>query len=185
MQTIKEYASNFLSSLPCHIQKPYPSPHISAKNAQVADALLNAYADGGNAELTAITQYFNHALTIKDENVSNLVFCIGLVEMHHLKLIGEMIESLGGELRYWRANHSYWTAGNVNYGSTTCGKLSLDILAEQEALSGYEAILREVISQNNPALNQVEDVITRIMEDEAYHLTLFTDAYNSLCNKQE
>jgi rubrerythrin len=126
-------ADDFADSLPCRVQKPYPSAQISAKNEAVANMLLNAFADGGNAELTAVTQYLNHSDTISDKCLADMIFCIALVEMRHLDLVSTMIDSLGGDLRYWRTNHAYWTGGNVNYGSSTCEKLSLDIEAEQEA----------------------------------------------------
>ena len=54
-ESIKERADEFLASLPCRVQEPYPSAQIPAKNERIANMLLSAFADGGNAELTAIT----------------------------------------------------------------------------------------------------------------------------------
>jgi bacterioferritin len=143
--------------------------------------LLSAFADGGNAELTAIAQYLNHSDTISDKSLSDMIFCIALVEMQHLDLVGTMIESLGGDLRYWRPNRAYWSGGEVDYGHSDCEKISLDIKAEQDALNGYEELLRNLYHMDGPGADQVEQVIRRIMEDEMFHLEMFKEAYSRYC----
>ena len=180
-ESIKDRADEFIDSLPCRAQEPYPSAEIPTKNEEIANMLLSAFADGGNAELTAITQYQNHSDTISEKELSDMIFCISLVEMRHLDLVGTMIESLGGDLRYWRPNHAYWSGGEVDYGKSTCEKISLDIKEEQEALSGYEELLRSICRIDGPGAEQVIRVIRRIMEDEMFHLELFNNAYRKYC----
>jgi bacterioferritin len=116
-------------------------------------------------------------------DAKNLELCIALDEMHHLQVIGEMIVSLGGDLRFWAPNRSYWTGGIVSYGASDVEKISQDIFSEKEAIGGYEALLREIQflnTDNNPSLNQVNAVIQRILEDETVHLSQFSDKYNQL-----
>ncbi len=182
--SVDNLADDFIKSLPCHIQKPYPSAKMTFQNKQVAEMLLSAYANGGNSEMSAIAQYISHHETIEDENVSDSIFCIALVEMLHLDMIGTLIQSLGGDLRFWQPNHFYWSGGYVNYGNSLCEKLSLDIVAEQEAISGYSHLLREVNPQNIPSLRQVEAVLQRIKEDEEMHLNLFIEMYSKYCGNK-
>ncbi|HEX3012571.1 MAG TPA: ferritin family protein [Syntrophomonadaceae bacterium] len=165
----------FVSELSCRVKKPYPSGKVKIKNKHVADLLLNAFANGGNAELTAVAQYINHHLTISQKDVSNLELCIALVEMKHLEMVGDLIESLGGNPKYLRTNRQYWTGGNVDYGKTLCQKLSLDIYAETEAIAGYRELLRQI------KIPQVRKVINRIIEDEMLHRKLFQAAYKKHC----
>ena len=172
---IKGLMDDFLLSMPCRIQKPYPSAIMPVRDKDTAELLSNAFANGGNAEFTAVAQYIHHAMTLKVPDLSNLLWCIALVEMKHLEMIGQMIESLGGDLKFWRTNRAYWSGGNVNYGNTVCEKLSLDLYAEEEAISGYTALLRAI------EIPQVRTVIERILEDEQYHRELFTYALDQYC----
>jgi bacterioferritin len=173
---IEEKVHDFVMELPCRAPGDYPSAEIAGVDKEYADVLLDAFADGGAAELTAIAQYFQHALTIPEHAVSNLELCTALTEMHHLDLIGEMIESLGGTPKYWRTNRHYWSGGNVGYGDSTPAKLLLDIQAEREAVAAYERLLEQIDNA------QVRAVIERILADELVHLQLFQDAYESVAS---
>ena len=161
----------FVEQLPCRAPGPYPEPKVEGMDEQTANLLLDAFANGGSAELTAIAQYFQHSLTITDPVISNLELCISLSEMKHLDLIGGLIESLGGKPKYWATNRFYWTGGHVGYGETTSGKVALDIQSEREAIAGYERLLRQT---QHPA---VRAVLERILADEIVHLSLFEQAY--------
>lgn len=172
---IEEKVDNFILSLPCRAARPYPSAAIPVQDKRTAQLLLDAFADGGNAEFTAIAQYIHHHMTIEQHDVAQIELCISMIEMKHLEMLGEMIESLGGDPRYWRTNKHYWSGGNVGYGDTLCEKLALDIFSEQEAIAGYEALLRMI------DIPQVRAVIQRIIEDELMHLHFFTEAYQKYC----
>jgi bacterioferritin len=82
--------------------------------------------------MSAVAQYINHSQTISNKAVSNLLLYVSLVEMYHLQLIAKMITDLGGNLRYWNSNNSYWSGGNIDYGDTIINKLSLDIYSEKK-----------------------------------------------------
>jgi rubrerythrin len=176
---IKKQADDFLNTLTCRVQKPYPEAKVTFQNKPIAERLLSAFADGGNSELTALTQYFIHSQTISNKTISDTLFCIALDEMHHMEMISELIVSMGGELRCWSSDHAYWTGGFIAYGTSDSEKLSLDIFAEHEAIAGYESILRDIKQRNDPSLAQVETVIRRILEDESYHLNLLNEQYNA------
>lgn len=173
----EKQVTDFITGLPVSIQTPYPPAKIPVQNEQLANLLLSAFADGGNAEMTAIAQYMNHSQTVGEKPVSNLLLYVSLTEMLHLQTLATMITSLGGDLRYWSSNNAYWSGGGVEYGGSLLSKLSRDFFSEQEAVAGYESILRELKNTKAPGVNEVTAVIQRILEDENYHLTLFRDAY--------
>ena len=94
MPDLDELVRSFVFSLPCRDHSPFPETEITAPNRDYAQLLLDALADGGAAELTAVAQYINHHMTIGDKHLSDLELCISLVEMQHLSIIGELIEKL-------------------------------------------------------------------------------------------
>ncbi|MHB1420077.1 MAG: ferritin family protein [Bacillota bacterium] len=177
-----QLVKNFVMTLPCHAQNPYPSAMMPAHNVRIATLLLNAFGSSAS-EMTAVAQYIHHHLTIEEKDVANMELCIALVEMFHMEMIGEMIESLGGNPKYRNPNKFYWTGGNVGYGDTLCSKLSADILAEEEGIAGYESLIRDIRDVDGPAATYVIECIERIIEDERSHLYCFKSAYNKYCDK--
>lgn len=183
-QPVETLADDFIQSLPCAINKPYPSTDVSFKNKEAANLLLDAFGGGDTAEFTAIAQYLQHTHTIENKEIANQIFCIALIEMRHLDLLGDMIVALGGDLRYWAANQSYWEGGKVSYGSNMCEKLSLDISSEQNAINSYHALIRNLEKLRDPRLKQVIDLINRIIEDEQLHLETFQTLYSKYCENK-
>lgn len=170
MEDIHELVENFLISLPCRDPSPFPEITVSEPNGHYAKLLLDAFADGTAAELTAVAQYIHHHLTIKEKDVSDLQLCIALVEMHHLDIIGDLIEQLGGDPKYLRTNKGYWQGSEVSYGDSLIQKLRLDILSEEAAIATYHYLLAEI---GDP---QIQRVLERIIRDEQVHLMLFLEA---------
>jgi hypothetical protein len=114
--------------------------------------------------IMSVTQEMDR-FTCCNHYTSRLLFCHALTEnpsAHNVKC-------------------AYWTDGNVNYGNYACEKLSLDILAEQEAIVGYEEVLRNLRGIGGSGAQEVEWVIRRILEDEEFHLKLFKEAYEHCC----
>jgi len=172
---IEELAEGFIASLPCRDQSPYPPVEVTEPNRRYAELLLDAYADGSSAELTAITQYVHHYLTIDVRPVAQLELCIALVEMLHLEFIGELIRLLGLDPRFYRSNFHWWSGGVVAYDGDVCHKLRLDINAELAAVREYERLIIEI---EDP---KVQRVLRRIVDDEQVHLRLFQAALERYC----
>ena len=170
LKDINELVDDFLMSLPCRDPSPFPEVEVSEPNERYAKILLDAFADGTAAELTAIAQYFHHHLTIEEKAVSNLMLCIALVEMHHLEVIGDLIAQLGGDPKYLRANRGYWQGSEVSYGDSLIQKLRLDIVSEEAAIAAYHYLLAEI---QDP---KIQRIIERIIRDEQIHLMLFLEA---------
>ncbi len=171
---VEELVDEVVRQLPCRAPGWYPEVKIEEEDKRTAKLLLDAFADGAAAEFTAIAQYFQHHLTIPDHAVANLELCIALVEMKHLELIGDVIEQLGGEPRYWATNKAYWSGGNVLYGDDPGGKVLMDIQAERDAISGYERLLLQI---GQP---QIQALLRTIVADERVHLELLERAYMRL-----
>lgn len=170
MEDIEQLVSDFFASLPCQSPEPFPEIEVSEPNERYAKLLLDAFADGSSAELTAITQYLYHHLTIEEKPVANLMLCLSLVEMHHLDIIGDLISQLGGNPKYLRANRGYWQGSEVAYGDSLINKIRLDILAEESAIAAYYYLIAEI---RDP---KIQKVLARIIEDEQVHLMLLLTA---------
>lgn len=172
---LERLVEDFVMSLPCRDQSPYPPVEVTAPNEGFARLLLDAFADGPAAELTAVTQYIHHHLTIPDHRVARLELCIALVEMFHLGMIGELIEKLGLDPRYWRTNKAWWQGGEVAYGTDLCDQLLRDIESEKAAINAYLRLIGEI---DDP---KVRRVLERIVGDEQVHLMLFRQAFAAIC----
>lgn len=151
---------------------PYPEIEVEVENIRYAKLLMDAYADGEKSELTAITQYMHHHLTIQNKEIANVELCISLVEMKHLELLGDLIKMLGGNPKYRRSNKAWWDGGQVSYGDSTEFKLKLDIDAEKAAIDGYRTLISEIEDKH------VVKVLRRILEDELVPFNILTELYN-------
>lgn len=170
MENLEHLVENFVYSLPCRDQSPFPEVEVSAPNPAYAQLLLGPFAAGGAAELTAITQYMHHHFTIKERDVADLELCIALVEMQHLDVIGSLIEQLGGDPRYWRSNRGYWRGSDVSYGESLTEKLRHDILHEEAVIAAYHMLIEEI---KDP---KIQAVLARIIRDEQVHIKCFLNA---------
>jgi bacterioferritin len=169
---IEKMVDEFLESLPCKADIPYPEVEVEGENIRYAKLLMDAYADGEKSELTAITQYMHHHLTIQNKEIANAELCISLIEMKHLELLGDLIKMLGGNPKYRRSNKAWWDGGQVSYGDSTEFKLKLDIDAEKAAIDGYRTLISEIEDKH------VVKVLRRILEDEIVHFNILTELYN-------
>lgn len=177
MKDIETLIDELIENLPCRLDKPYPEIRVMAENPRYAKLLMDAYADGGKSEFTAIGQYMHHHFTIENKEIADMELCISLVEMKHLEMLGELIRALGGNPKYRRANKMWWSGGEVSYGDTPCLKLKLDIESEYAAIEGYELLLSEIKDK------YIQEIILRIIEDEKVHLRIFTGLLDKFCRK--
>lgn len=168
---IEKLVDDFIDTLPCKADAPYPDAEVERQNARYANLLMDAYADGEKSELTAITQYMHRHLTIQNKEISDMELCISLVEMKHLELLGDLIKKLGGNPKYRRANKAWWDGGQIAYGDSTQFKLKLDIEAEKAAIDCYNTLISEIDDKH------VVKVLQRILEDEIVHLDILKSLY--------
>ena len=160
----------------CTLPVPYPEPKVVAPNAFYAQLLLEDYA-GMVSEETAIHQYLFHHYYFEDE-LSEMVECISIVEMKHQDLLAETIQLLGVAPEYRTLSNNfptYWNASYVYYGTDVCDRLAADIAAEQEAICTYRQH-QEIIMDPH-----IRELLERIIMHEEHHLKLFKQAISRYC----
>lgn len=156
--------------------KPYPKVEVEALNPAYAAILLEDYG-GIASEDTAIHLYLYQSL-VAEADVSeykDIMLHISEVEMIHLRLLGEAITKLGYLPIYGAANldkiNRLWNAGYVDYSTDLKQMLEIDIEAEKQAIIKYEHQLTIIKDR------YIRQLITRIIEDEYIHLSIFQNLY--------
>lgn len=157
----------------------YPIPQVEQPNLEYAYLLEQDYA-GPVSEDTAIHLYLYQHMV--DEGLfpefSEALHDIMITEMYHLELLGETIRLLGKEPRYQTTDPitgspKYWNASYVNYTTQLKEMLTTDIISEETAIRNYEAH-REIIHDK-----YIKELLTRIIQDEQEHLTIFKKFYQT------
>lgn len=149
--------------------KPYPVVRVEGRNKDYAKLLLNDYA-GSVSEDTAIHQYFYQALIINDEKIKNDFLHIAEVEMHHLNILGKIIELLGIKPLFGVVNDSTltpWNAEYVDYTVKFKDILILNIKQERDAIINYKRHIEEIDDK------YIKESLNRIIEDEILHIKYF------------
>lgn len=156
---------------------PYPVPRVEKPNKEYAYILLQSYA-GEVSEDTAIHLYLYQFLTQnqKDKDLASALHHIAIVEMHHLQLLGETIQLLGIDPVFktkdpLKSTMIPWNATYVNYETKIKQLLEIDIASEQTAIRNY-TLQKEIIEDK-----YIQNLITRIIEDEKIHLQIFHHFY--------
>lgn len=157
------------------IDLPYPPIKVIEKNPKYIDLILLNYASDVS-EFDAIAQYTYHeiSLTYENQEATETIKGIAMVEMHHLQMLGQIIVLLGGTPGYWINNKKkkYWTGKLVNYDTSSLKTiLTTDIQDEKKAIKQY----RETITKIDD--KYINAVIKRIILDEEFHIQLLTNLY--------
>ena len=155
------------------LEIPYPKIEISKKDPMFAYKLLNVYS-GRVSELTAINQYsFQSFYLNKYKDLSNILMEISEVEMHHLKILGDLILALGLIPYYVTYNCNYeatpWSADYVDYTTDYRNMLLVNINSEVSAIKDYNKLISET---NDP---NVKEILNRIIMDEERHINIFSE----------
>ena len=148
----------------------YPEIEVD-KNLSDSRLLMPSY--GGNAgEITAIMTYsFQHFICPVDE-IARVLRGISIAEMRHGELLGEAITALGGYPIV--GGRTYWNGSYVNYTLDTKKFLKQNILAEENAILGYE---RTILNLSQDCLKQL---LERIIVDEEIHIKLFKELLQTI-----
>lgn len=152
------------------VDEPYPEIMVQKENKHYAAILSNDFA-GAISEMTAVTQYVNHHLKCEmiDDEIGEALIGIGMVEMHHLNMIGETILKLGGEPYYGRVKKDKfqcWTPKFIVYGKDIKSMLKSDIQGEVDAIAQYKKHIEEIDDKYIKAL------LKRIIKDEEFHIKI-------------
>lgn len=158
--------------LRCAAKMRYPEVRVEKPDFNYGLILLDDLASSVS-EVTAIMQYLNHHYTIEDRKLSDLMECIGMVEMHHMDILNELVKELGVTPIYasYCGNYgTYWNASYVYYGYSIKDKVEKDIEGERTAIEQYR---RHIDLIND---KYVRENLERIIKDEEHHIDLLTGA---------
>lgn len=148
---------------------PYPPLEVEGPNPQYA-RMLGMDMAGNRSEMTSITQYLYHSWMLPEfDNAEETLRRVAMVEMHHLDMLGTLIEKLGGNPKYMAVQNRpvVWNGGMVTYNRTPAMAIRDDMVSEQMAIDNYRKQLLIIRDAH------VAAVIRRIIMDEEIHLLLF------------
>lgn len=151
--------------------EPYPPIVVAGKNRLYA-GLMHMNMCAAHSELTALMQYLyqswvmnaNHAEAAQD------LQRIAMVEMHHLNIIAQLVQQLGGDPVYavsFRRRRRVWDGTMVSPCKNFFHMMQNNLLAEQETIDRYR---RQAAMVQDASLAAV---LLRIVEDEKVHVKIF------------
>ena len=152
---------------------PYPDIKVEKENIEYAKLLSYPYA-GLVSEDTATHLYMYQSFILNDE-VSNILEKIAIVEMKHLELLAKTINLLGLKPEY-KVNDIPWTTSYVDYNNNLKDILKINIEAETLAIKNYNNLIKVIDDK------YIKELLKRIIIDEEIHLKIFKDLYNKNFN---
>lgn len=153
---------------------PYPPTQFICPDTQDLRLITNDYA-GCVSEFSAIAQYVYHQLRAKGTGFSHIgqsLLSISMVEMRHLNLLGEAIQQLGGDPRFFYQipqGCASWDGRMITYGCHLKDMLQADLQLEQSTIQHY---LKHAAQARQQALS---DLLLRIVEDERIHVRVLQE----------
>ncbi len=149
----------------------YPPVEVSGPNLRLARLLNNDLA-AVKSETTAIHQYLYQAWILGESRpeLSATLSDIARVEMHHMRILGQLIVLLGGSPRFFSYPSGRvlpWNGKMINYDKDIRHILTADICDEELAYQAYTQQAK-TIKDEKAAAN-----LTRIAQDEKLHKAVF------------
>jgi bacterioferritin len=164
---------------PVNVSEPYPTPDGVCPDALSLRIISPAYA-APHSELNSILQYIYHAMFFERngyKDFADTITGIAISEMHHLDLLGSTILALGAApvfSQFPPGCFNFYSSKFVAYSSSLKNMLEDDVLAERQAIAGYERMLKCLKNQ------QVKSIIARILLDEKLHFEKFEEMLKEL-----
>lgn len=150
---------------------PYPSINVQKKNPKLAYKILELYA-GMVSELSAVSQYSFQAIYLNEyKELSKILENISIVEMRHLKILGELIEALGlipYYVTYKNNKPIPWNSDYIDFTLNYRDMLINNIKKENEAINNYKEIINMTDDTN------IKNIINRIILDEERHIEILS-----------
>ncbi len=167
------------------LPQPYPKAAANAENERYARIIRNSFS-GRESALTAMMTYLYQSICFGAcaDDLRETLWGISMCKMYHMRLLGELLMSLGGEPKYFyrsppNANSGIWWSaqpGIVTYSKTLGDALKWAIEAEKAGIEEHRSTVNYVDDEGICAL------LKRILLDEEYHLKLFTELYKRFCS---
>ena len=167
------------------VKTPYPKIEITMKEPITIKKVICAYA-GTKGEITASTQYVYQSFIMHpiNKNFHKILERIAIKEMQHMEILSDILIQLGVNPKFctYIDNNinlcNNWSTCNLKYITSPVEFLKYNICLEESAIKEYNSIIETSEDEN---LNLV---ISRIIEDEESHLKLFKAMLNILCNEK-
>ena len=153
---------------------PYPDIKVEKENIEYAKLLSYPYA-GLVSEDTATHLYMYQSFILDDE-ISNILEKIAIVEMKHLELLAKTINLLGLKPEY-KVNDIPWTTSYVNYNNNLKDILKINIESETLAIKNYNNLIKVIDDK------YIKELLKRIIIDEEIHLKIFNELYSKNFSK--
>lgn len=148
---------------------PYPPIEVEGRNPRYACMLQQDIASA-RGEMTAIYQYLYQGWVAQrgDPELAQTLMRIAGVEMHHLRVLGELVVLLGGDPRCSGQNGSFpWNGNLIFYHRDISSFLRYNISLEQSAVNAYTMQSGQI---RDPF---VSAQLSRFAEDERIHRDIF------------
>ncbi len=156
----------------CALDKPYPEVRVERENRSFAKMLSLAYA-GISGELPAIMQYEYSASVCAAREpyaLSEVLSCISVCEMRHLKILAELILLLGELPVYIPANRrAMMNPASLFYGTDCAAIVKNALESERRAIKLYTELIKFT------ADNYIKAILSRIIEDEEHHIKILSE----------
>ncbi|MDL2233130.1 manganese catalase family protein [Ruminococcaceae bacterium OttesenSCG-928-L11] len=150
----------------------YPAAEVAEKNPEYGREMLSNIG-GEDSEMSAVSLYFYNSLITRDyPDISQAFHRIGMAEMRHLQLFGELALLLGEDPRLWESRgrrHVYWTPRYIRYPDKLKKILSSSLYSEYMAAEKYS---KQAARIKDPG---IVAVLNRIILDEKEHIRLFKE----------
>ena len=148
------------------VNKPYPKISIKCSNQYWARLIQDDYSSKGS-EYTAISQYIYAHITATEDEIAETFLGIGIVEMYHLDLLGDLLVDLGDNPVFISGDDRVWSSDFVPYGYSTKNRIELAIDGERAAIKQYEEHIKLINDL------EIKKLLCRIIEDEKLHIKIF------------
>lgn len=165
-----------MKSVNYHVDLPYPVVSGLKPNKKQAMLLMEGYC-GITSELSTVAQYAYHRLKCEKNyaELATVLQGIFLVETHHMALLGNCVNQLGVDPRYYMhlgQKNICWQADVINYKNTVKEMIFADIEGEKGATSYYLQTAKTIGNE------KIEPLLLRLAKDEELHMKIFSDLYN-------
>ena len=149
--------------------EPYPKIENIKQDIKFGRMLYNSYS-GYKSELTTILQYINENITNESSiELQNVLLKIAIEEMHHLKILGDLLVKLGFTPYYMGSRNNKWCSDNVKYKFSCVDEmLDFNIQGEKDAIREYERLIENTDSKC------IKAILARIIKDEQNHIRIFS-----------
>lgn len=160
------------------LDEPYPVLAVEHRNAQYA-RMLERHLGSARSEMSSVCQYIYQSWVLEPDQTELTDLCsrIAQVEMHHLHILGTLIEMLGGAPRYAAPTvngYQPWNGNMLYYSRNPQVILRNNITQEQAAGEIYEAQAGQIHDRYIAAM------LHRMSQAEFLHRDIFQSCLERL-----